>query len=85
MSHHMDVFEGAIRHQQSMFNIKIVPLLRRALEGLLHAGHVIRVGSCEYPFDRGYHRWVVVEDAKGFLGPEEFSGGNMPAETARQT
>jgi hypothetical protein len=36
MSHDAEIFDGTIRRQQAMFKIKILPILRGALDGLFH-------------------------------------------------
>ena len=43
----MDMFDRAIRHQQSMFKIKILPILRRALDCLFHESRVFRMNALE--------------------------------------
>src|SRR5713226_3091193 len=50
MRHNVDIFDGAVRHQQSKFKIKILPILRRALDCLFHAGRVFRMSSLENKF-----------------------------------
>jgi hypothetical protein len=39
----------------------------------------------ENKFDVGYRRSVVLEDSKGFLGPDDLAGRDSPAETPRMT
>src|ERR1700733_1424955 len=67
MSHHMDVFDGTIRHQQAMFKIKILPMLRRPFDCLLHEPRVFRMNPLENKFYAGFRRSVVLEDSKSFL------------------
>src|SRR3984957_1807306 len=49
-SHSMDIFDRTIRHQQAIFMVKIFPIVRRALEGLLHEGRVFRVNPLQDQF-----------------------------------
>src|SRR5882762_3577246 len=85
MSHNVDIFDGTIRHQQTMFKIKILPTLRRAPDGLSHEGCVFRMNPLDDLFHARFHRSVVLEDSKGFFGPDDLAGGNLPAKTARVT
>src|SRR5207253_7059874 len=39
-SHNVDMFHRAIRHQQAMLKIKILPFLGRALDDLFLEGHI---------------------------------------------
>src|SRR5229473_6706547 len=36
MSHNVDMFDGTIRHHQAIFMLKILSILRRAIDGLSH-------------------------------------------------
>jgi hypothetical protein len=85
MSHNMDVFDGAIRHHQAIFMLKILPILRRSLNRLFHQGCVVRMNPLEDKFEGWYRRSVVLKDPKGFLGPEDLTGGEPPAEAPRMT
>src|ERR1700676_4827393 len=67
MSHNMDIFDGTIRHHQAIFMLKILPVLRRTLNRLLHQGRVVRMNPLEDKFDGRFRRSVVSEDSKGFL------------------
>src|SRR6266436_1976607 len=67
MSHNVDMFDGTIRHQQAMFKIKILPILRRSPDGLSHEGCVFRMNSLEYKFHGRFRQSIVLEDSKGFL------------------
>src|SRR5260370_10714684 len=83
MRHGMDIFDRPIRHQQSMLRGKILPILRRALDGLFHEGHVLRMNPPERKFHGRLRRSVVLEDSKCFLRPEDLAGRNLPAEAPR--
>ena len=63
----MDIFDGIVRHQQSIFMIKIPAILRRTFDGLFHEGHVFRMNPLEGKFDGRFRRSVVLEDSKGLL------------------
>ena len=63
----MDMGDGTIRHQQSMFNIKILALVRRVLDGLFHEGRVFRMNPLENKVHGRCRGSVVLEDVKGFL------------------
>src|ERR1700676_2681627 len=85
MSHNVDMFDRTIRHNQAIFMLKVLSILRRTLDGLSHQGHVFRMDPLENKFDVGYRRSVVLEDSKGFLGPDDLAGRDSPAETPRMT
>ena len=63
----MDICDGTIRHQQPIFKIKILPILRRALDCLFHEGRVFRMNPLENKFNGRFRRSVVLKDSKGFL------------------
>ncbi len=39
----MEMFDGAIRHQQAIFMFKILPILRRTFDCLFHERRVFRM------------------------------------------
>ena len=61
------MLHGAIRHQRSMFKINYLPILRRALDCLLHESTVFRMGTLDNEFHGRSCRSVALEDSKGFL------------------
>jgi len=63
----MDIFDGTIRHQQSMSKIKILPIMRRALDFFVSRGRVFRMNPFENKFQGRSRRSVVLEDSKGFV------------------
>src|SRR6266853_991798 len=85
MSDNTDIFYGTIRHQQAMFKIKIAPILQSTLNCLLRGSRVFRMNPLDDKFDGRYRRLVILEDSKGFLGPEDLAGGGPPAEAPRMT
>src|ERR1700731_486567 len=85
MSHNMDIFDGTIRHHQAIFMLKILPILRRALDGLLHERRIFRMNPLENKFHGRFRRSVILEDSKGLLRAEDLAGGGPPAEAPRMT
>jgi hypothetical protein len=51
LSHHVDVLDRSIRHEESMFKIQIRPGLDSAIESLLYAGDVFRMNPLEHQFE----------------------------------
>src|SRR5205809_6908699 len=70
-SHNMDMFDGTIRHQQSIFKIKILSILRRALDCLFHLGRVFGMNTLEDIFHGWCRGSVVLKDSIGFLRPDD--------------
>src|SRR6266853_5368979 len=68
-----------------MLKIKILAVLRRALNGRFHQGRVFRMNSLHNKFPGRSGRSVVLEDSKGFLGPNDLIRGRLPPETPRMT
>jgi hypothetical protein len=64
-----------------MFEVKILPVMRRALDRLFHERRVFGMNSLEYELHRGLGGSVSLEDSKGFLRPGDFAARNIPAET----
>src|SRR6266478_6063837 len=85
MSYDAEIFDGAIRHHQATFMLKVLPILRRALDGLFHLGRVFRMNTLEYTFHGWCRGSVVLEDSIGFLRPDDLAGGNSPAKASGVT
>ncbi len=85
VSYDVDIFDGAIRHHQAIFMLKILPALRRPLNGLFHQGGVFRVHTLEHEFHRRGGRSIVMKDSIGFLRPDDFAGRNFPAKASGVT
>jgi hypothetical protein len=85
MSLHMDIFDGTIRHHQAIFMIKILPVLRRAFDCLVHERRVFRMNPLEDQIYGWFRCSVVLEDSKSFLRPDDLSGEWLPAEATRMT
>src|SRR5213593_3874389 len=83
MSHNVEMFDGGIRHQPSIFKIKILPLLRRALDYVFYLGSVFGMNALEHIFHGRCRGSVVLEDSIGFVRPNDLAGGNSPAKTSR--
>ncbi len=85
MSCNPQMLDGAIRHQQSMLEIKILPIPRHARDRLFHQGRILRMNPLENALHGRFRRSVVLEDSKGFLRPEDLAARNAPAESPRAT
>src|SRR5258706_7430458 len=72
----MDIFDGTIWHRQAIFMIKILPILRCALDGLFHEGRVVRMNPLENEFYSRFRRCVVFENSDGFLRPKDLARGH---------
>src|ERR1700730_5722098 len=66
-----------------MFKIEIVPLLRHAIDALCYEGRIFRVNPLKNHFHSRFCSWVVLEDSKRFLRPDQLAAGNSPAEAPR--
>jgi len=47
MTHHPEVFNGSIKHQQSLFIVKVLPFIGNAINEFSHHASVFRVRSIE--------------------------------------
>ena len=65
--------------------LKVLPILRRALDRLLHLGRVFRMNPLEHTFHGRCRGSVVLEDSIGFLRPDDLAGGNSPAKASSVT
>src|SRR4030088_2830372 len=63
--------------------IKILPILRCALDGLFHEERVVRMNPLENEFYSRFRRWVVFEDSEGLRRPKDLARGHPPAEAPR--
>src|ERR1700675_313213 len=50
MSHHTDISDGMIRHQQATLMVEFLAALQRMLDDLLHQVRIIRMNSLENKF-----------------------------------
>src|SRR5262249_24730995 len=68
MSDNMDMFDGTIRHQQSIFKFNLIlPPLRHTLDYLFYKGDVFRMNPLENEIHGRFPRPVVLEHSKTFL------------------
>ena len=67
MSHNMDMFDGAIWHQQPMLNTKVLPIPQRDLDCLPYEGRVLGMNPLENKLHGRFRRLLVLEDSKGFV------------------
>src|ERR1700739_733969 len=79
------MLDGTIRHQQAMFKIKGLPIPCCLIERFLDKGSVLRMCSLQYDFHGRFVGWVVFENSKRFLCPDDLASGNPPAEAPRMT
>ena len=63
----MDIFNGTLRQEESMFKIQVCSTVGCAIENLLHACDVFRMNPLENKFNGRFRRSVVLKDSKGFL------------------
>jgi hypothetical protein len=73
MGNNAKVFDRAVIHQYSMFEIKILPILQRASDGRLHEGDIVRMNTLKNEFESRFRRPVDLEDAKSFLRPDDLT------------
>src|ERR1700704_5294611 len=85
MSHHMNIFDGAIRHDQAIFMIKSLPIVPRALDCLFHSGHVVWMNQLENKLHGTFRGFVILENSKGYVCAEVLAGANPPAEASGMT
>src|SRR3981189_1857740 len=66
-----------------MFEIVCCSLLYCAIDILPDELSIVRVRAVENQFPAGFDRLIIFSNSKCFLGPEDFSAGNIPTGTAR--
>src|SRR5207248_3062664 len=54
----VDIFDRAVRHRQAIFELKIRPVMRRALKGLFHEGRVFRMNTMQHAVHGRFRRSV---------------------------
>src|ERR1700691_1126701 len=82
MSYEVDMLDPAIRHQQTMLEIKIRPFPGCALQSLPHEIPVVGMKSLQHRRQSRLSRPIVFKDFVGFFRPVNFSAQNIPAETS---
>jgi hypothetical protein len=63
----VEVFHGAIRHQQSIFMVEILAATGSLFEGPLHGGAIFSVGALEKKLQARFRRSVVLQDSERFI------------------
>jgi hypothetical protein len=66
-SHGVDVFDRVVRHQQSIFVVKILSIEGSMLKGLLHGDAIFRMGALDNRFQGRFRCQILLEDPEGFL------------------
>ena len=79
MSHGVDVPHRTVRHQQSVFMIKIGSGAGCGIDCPLHRSPIVRMRPLENDFQGWFCRWVTSEDSERFVGPEDLPGGDIPS------
>src|SRR5258707_7833490 len=72
-SQQVDVLDSTIRHQQTMFNIKIRLFVGCVVDSLLDEISVAGMTSLQYPLQRWLNRSIVFKDVVDFLRPVDLS------------
>ena len=78
----MNVLDRAIRHQQSIFVIEILPIAGCAVHRSLHESTVFWMNTLKDRVDSGGARLVIAKNSEAFLRPGDFAAGDVPAEAA---
>src|SRR5580658_8777913 len=77
------MFDGTVRHQQTMFHIEIRLFLNRVFESLPKAVSVVGMNSLKCHFYLWLSRSIVSKEVVSPLRPVDLSTRNIPSETAR--
>src|SRR5580692_3481088 len=77
------MFDGTVRHQQTMFHIEIRLFLNRVFESLPKAVSVVGMNSLKCHFYLWLSRSIISKEVVGPLRPVDLSARNIPSETAR--
>src|SRR5262249_21651514 len=85
MGYPVKVLGRSVWHQQAMLKVKLVSLADGTVDLLTNESNVVGVHTIEHHLQRRLGRRIVFEDAKAFLGPEDLSARDVPAEAARVT
>src|SRR5271165_4666788 len=82
LSYNMQVLHRAVRHQQTMFHIKIGLFIGRAVESLLHTIPIVGMNSLKWQRQCWLNGSVQFKDSVALVRPVDFSTRNVPAEAA---
>src|ERR1700733_7373311 len=83
MSHGSNEFDGTVGHEKPLFIIKATAFGGSLMDDLPDERAVLRVGSLYHQLERRIGRGIELEYSKCFIGPEDLSARDVPAETAR--
>jgi hypothetical protein len=82
MGDNMNVFDRAIRHQQSIFIIEVRPVDGCAVYRLLHESTIFRMNALKNHVEGDEPLFVVSKNSEALLRPEDSAAGDVPAEAA---
>ena len=82
---HADVPDRAILQQKPVLQGKILPVLRRALDGFANDVEIVGMRALQDDVERRRQIRIEIEDPEGLVGPEQLLAGNVPAEAAGVT
>ena len=77
------MFDGTIGHHETMLNVKIAFLHRRALKDLFQTHPVVLMTTVDRRLDGGLGHSFVFKNSICLVGPVDFPTQDVPAETAR--
>src|SRR4029077_6850810 len=84
MGNDVDVLDGAVRHQEPMLDLPIVPVARHAVEQALEKPAIVGMGSLDNEIDDGRDARIALENAIGLGRPADFAGVDPPTEASRK-
>src|SRR6266508_338067 len=84
MGDDVNVFDGTVWKQQTVFKIRVLSVAGCAIECLSHGEKVFWMDSLEHAFQCRFCSFVVLKDAKRLLRPEQLFAGQIPSKTARE-
>src|ERR1700728_2769528 len=79
---HLEMLDRTIGQQQSIIQIKILPLVAREIECLLKKIFVFGMRLLNHSREVRWGRWIKPKDPKGLRRPVDLSGCRIPAEAA---
>src|ERR1700722_4373029 len=82
-SHCPNMFDGTIGHHETMLNVKIAFLHRRAFKDLSQTHPVVLMTTVDSPLNGGLGHSFVFKNSICLVGPVDFPAQDVPAETAR--
>jgi hypothetical protein len=65
--------DRAIRHHQTVFKIKILLIVFRAINDLLDQSNIVRMDPLENQRERGLDCFVISENSEALLRPEDLA------------